>query len=236
MAAAPFCASMWGTTGGLTCFSNLEDHLTSSQCGKTSFDDEFDETEVSGCIDLKATLVAHTLRLLSERDSRRVWERFTAEFEKQKASWSRSCRESNLLRHEGEMASLKSKLEVALAMYSANGVHDHKAALALEAALQTHDSVERVRVSAGKNDTVPKLNPTMKLLAVEVLSQIQVGRARIELADYLDMCSQFDNIKPRRPRSWFVSIVKACDLSHGVLKEYLNEVFAAEAMLPDCNH
>lgn len=182
-----------------------------------------------GCIDLKATLVSHTLRLLSERDSRQAWERCSAEFEKQKASWSRACQESNLLRHahEGELASLKSKLEVALAMYSANGVHDRKAASALEAALQTHDSAERVRLTAGKNDTVPKLSPTMKCSAAEVLSQIQVGRARLELADYLDMLSQFDSIRPQRPRSWLVSIVKACDLSHGVLKEYLNEVFAA---------
>jgi len=199
-------------------------------------EDEVVDREPTGMLSVKATLASHALRCLSRRDNESSWEQLRCEFETQSGIWTRlSCGEA---RHEGLLAQLKSKIECGLAMRQ--GGCNGEAIVALESALMTDEAAASKHLArhvtaaeANARDIFAKarLSPSMKACAEEVLAQMRVSQARNELADFLDMVAALDESRFDKPQSWFLSKAKACDLKHGVLKEYLSEVFAAEAQL-----
>jgi len=200
-------------------------------------EDEVADREPSGMLSIKATLVSNALRCLSRRDDECSWKQLRCEFEAQRGIWEQLCR-GDEARHEGLSAQLKSQLECGLAMRQ--GGCNGEAVAALESALMTDEAAASTHLArhvtaAEATDTdaagKARLCPTMKACAEEVLAQMRVSQARNELADFLDMVSALDESRFDKPQSWFLSKAKACDLRHGVLKEYLSEVFAAEAQL-----
>jgi len=202
----------------------------------SEFTEEEVDRETSGIITIKATLASNALRCLSRRDDGCSWEQLRCEFETQSGIWERlSCGEAS---HEGHLAQLKSKIECGLAMQQCgcNG----EAIVALESALMSDDAAAMkhlnghstaMEANAKEAFARARLSPAMKACVEEVLVQTRISQARNELADFLDMVCAFDESRFEKPQSWVLSRAKACDLKYGVLKEYLNEVFASEAQL-----
>jgi len=227
------------------------------QCSEVSFDDvvvcaatsisafdpnfsEFAEEECldrepSGILPVKATLASHALRYLSRQSSECSWEQLRCEFEVQSGIWERL--NSGDSRNEGLLVQLKLKIECGLAMHKGGCSGD--AIVAVQAALMMDAAAKHVsrHVTATEMKAMEAefskagLSPRMKACAEEVMVQMCVSQARHELAEYLDMVASLDDSRLDKPKRWFLNMAKACDLKYGVLKEYINEVLAADAQL-----
>jgi len=191
------------------------------------------DPEPPSLLAVKANLASHALRCLSRRDSEDSWTQLGCELETQSGLWERLKSDEA----EGLLAQLKSQIECGLAM--GKGGCNGDAIAALEAALTTDAAAKHIsrHVIAAETRAMEtpfskaRLSPRMKACAEEVVAQMRVNQARHELADYLDMVSSLDDSRLDKPQRWFLDTAKACDLKYGVLKEYLCEVFAADAQL-----
>jgi len=218
-------------------------------------DEECCDREPTGLLAVKAALASHALRFLSRRDAECSWEQLRCEVEaesgilnrfngeprnegpwvqlKSEIQFGSSMRKSGKARSEGLQAQVKSKIECALAMHKGDCNED--AIVALEAALMADapaNHISRhVTPTEKRGMEAQTLSLRMQACAEEVLAQMRVSQARHELADYLDMVSSLDDSRLDKQKSWFLDTAKACDLKHGVLKEYVNEVFAADGRL-----
>jgi len=194
------------------------------------------DREPSGILTVKATLASHALRSLSRRDSECSWKQLQCEFEVQSSIWER-LNIGEARNEELPFAQLKSQIECGLAMCKGGCSGD--AIVALEAALVTDAAVKHIsrHVTATEMGAMKAsvseagLSSRMKACAEEVLAQMRVNQARHELADYLDMVSSLDDSRLDKPQNWFLDAARACDLKYRVLKEYINEVYAADAQL-----
>jgi len=68
----------------------------------------------------------------------------------------------------------------------------------------------------------------MRASAQAILEMAPVRQARNDLADYCDEVVAGEKARFDRPADWTGTTVKACELRHGVLKEYLNEILASD--------
>lgn len=193
-------------------------------------------TTVADTIEAKATMASRVLRSLGDSDYQRAWEKLRDEFENQQVLWgiveSEDCtvacrgqtsRAPNPTIRDGIIAALKSKAEFALAMESAG---DAQAIYALEAMLSLNDAMMKQLSAECPEAASPAMSPSMRASVEEVLEMGLVKRARNDLADYCDEVASMTQARFSRCASWTTTTVKACDLRHGVLKEYLNEIFA----------
>jgi len=191
--------------------------------------------EPSELLIVKADLASHALRSLSQIDYEASWEQLRCEFEVQSGLWARQ--NGGKAKNQGLQKQLKSKIECGLAMRK--GGRNRTAIVALEAALMTDAAAKHVSKRGGAKDTKAMeaqlsktgLSSHMRACTEEVLAQMCVSQARHELADYMDMASSLDNSRLDKPQSSRLETAKACDLKHRVLKEYIGEIFAADAQL-----
>jgi len=191
------------------------------------------DPEPSGLLAVKANLASHALRCLSRRDGERSWTQLRCELETQSGLWERLNSDGA----EGLLVQLKSQIDCGLDM--GKGGCNGDAIVALEAALMTDAAAKHIsrHVIAIETKAMEapfskaRLSPRMKACIEEVLAQMRVNQSRHDLSDYLDMVSSLDDSRLDTPQRWFLDTAKACDLKYGVLKEYLYEVFAADAQL-----
>jgi len=240
-------------------------HGTGSPTLQQDFNDEVmvEDVWMSGfLLQQKASQAAEQLRLLLEGDLcdyQVAWEQLRSEFEKQKAAWSAvpACHQVGSHR---TVATLRSKLEFALAVHSA---HDANALLALEAAMKLNEAVEEVlqERDAESNKRLrwlnhirehseaepsgmhprtwarpgprrsPVLAPSMKRATEALVQQTHMRLARADLADYLDMIVHADDNRFRKMHDWLLITIRACDLKDVALKEYINEVLNADEFI-----
>jgi hypothetical protein len=214
----------------------------------TDFEDELIGENPTADIASKATLIAETLCALSDADThdyQESWEQLRQEFRVQMDLWSKAG-----AKHEGIMASLKSKLEIASAI---NNAHNSNTILALEAVLRMNEAVEdllikraderrkemkflgstreRVQIAnwASKAKLAsPSLSSSTKRLTEDVMGQFQVRQARMDLAEYLLLVASLDDRRFERTQTWLDFTTKACDLRDPCLKECLSQVLIAE--------
>jgi hypothetical protein len=129
-------------------------------------------------------------------------------------------------RRDGIISALKSKVEFALAMNSAG---DANAIYALEALLILNDTMTKqlsAETPESRDSASSALSPSMRASAEEILELVPVRQARNDLADYCDEVAADIDARFTRSADWATTTVKACDLRHAVLKEYLSEIVA----------
>jgi len=223
-------------------FTYLESEDTESTRSSTTV---LDQTEV------KATMASRVLRILADSDYQRAWERLRYEFECQKVLWGvvekmdRTTEDHGMVekmdsttQHDGKtpralnpsvrdgiIAALTSKVELALAMASDCDV---QAIYALEALLSLNDTMAKQLSVECAEAASSALSPSLRARAEEILEMEPVKQARNDLADYLDEVAANEHARFARAADWAPTTVKACELRHGVLKEYISEVIVSD--------
>jgi len=148
----------------------------------------------------------------------------------------------NPIVRDGFIAALRSKTEFALAMAAAG---DSQAIYVLEALLSLNDTMTKqlsakcpaaassalstaMRVAESKEPEAssPGLSQSFRASAQEILAMVPVRQARNDLADFCDEVVANEHSRFARSADWAATTAKACQLRHGVLKEYLSDIVA----------
>jgi len=193
----------------------LEREMTDSTRSSTTIDD---------CLEAKATMASRVLRTMADSDYNHAWEQLRCEFDCQQAIWGKTPPVHRPIVHQGVTAALKSKVEFALAMESTG---DAQAIYALEAVLSLNDTMMKQLSAEYPEAVTPVLSPSMRAAAEEILGMLSVRQARYDIADYCDEVAAMSDARfTTWSADWPTTTVKACELRHAVLKEYLNGIIA----------
>mmetsp|Transcript_137017 Transcript_137017/g.273285 ORF Transcript_137017/g.273285 Transcript_137017/m.273285 type:complete len:285 (+) Transcript_137017:50-904(+) len=203
----------------LTKLASVDDDLLPEKTDSTR-----SSTTASECWEAKATTASRLMRTLADSDDQRAWEQLRCEFDCQQVLWGKTPEVQQSIVHQDIIAAQKSNVEFALTMESAS---DAQVVYVLEAMLSWNDTMMKRLSAECPEAALPALSPSMRAAAEGILRMLPARQARYDLAAYCDEVAAMSDARfTTWSADWPTTTVKACELRHAVLKEYLNGIIA----------